>query len=229
MGEGRGRRIIVAIDGPAAAGKSSTASEVANALGYVHLDTGAFYRAATLALIRAGRAEGDWQDVDRTTLEEFAIEARLEGSEFSITIAGDLADAALRTAEVNAGVSRVAAVPAVRDWALDHLRRIGSQGGVVADGRDIGTVVFPAAELKVFLVCDPEERARRRILQQDREVDDLSLREEAARLRERDRLDTERDVAPLLRAADAVLLDTTFLDFEAQVEFIVRLARERSG
>lgn len=227
MAEERGQGIIVAIDGPAAAGKSSTASEVADRLGYVHLDTGAFYRAVTLALLRAGRPEDEWGDVDRAGLDAMGIEARLQGEALRVSILGNEVDAALRTAEVNAGVSRVAAVPAVRDWALDRLRRIGAEGGVVADGRDIGTVVFPAAELKIFLVCDPEERARRRLLQQGEEVDDASLREEASRLRERDRLDTERAVAPLLRAADAVLLDTTFLDFEAQVEFIARLARER--
>jgi CMP/dCMP kinase len=228
MAEGRERGIIVAIDGPAAAGKSSTASEVADRLGYVHLDTGALYRAATLALLRAGTPEEEWEAVDRPALEGLGIEARLTGGGLRVRIGDGPVDEVLRSPAVNAGVSRVAAVPAVRGWALERLRAIGAEGGVVADGRDIGTVVFPAAELKVFLVCDPEERARRRILQQGGEVDDAALREEAARLRERDRLDTEREVAPLLRAADAVLLDTTFLDFEAQVEIIVRLARERS-
>ena len=228
MVEARGRGIIVAIDGPAAAGKSSTAAEVADRLGYVHLDTGALYRAVTLALIRADRPEGGWGTLDRAALDDLGIDARLGGSGLRIHVRGTPVDDALRAPAVNAGVSRVAAVPAVRDWALDRLRAIGAEGGLVADGRDIGTVVFPGAELKVFLVCDPEERARRRLLQMGEAVDDSSLREEAARLRERDRLDTEREVAPLLRAADAVLLDTTFQDFEAQVEAIVRLARARS-
>jgi cytidylate kinase len=122
----------------------------------------------------------------------------------------------------------MAAVPAVRAWLMHALREAGARGGLVADGRDIGTVVFPDAELKAYLVCAPEERARRRLL--ERRADDLSedaIRGEAERLQARDEIDSTRAVAPLAQAADAVLVDTTRMDFGEQVEALVRLARER--
>ena len=145
-------------------------------------------------------------------------------------VGGQDASEAIRAPEVNAHVSRMAAVPAVRDWLLDALRDAAAEGGLVADGRDIGTVVFPDAELKVFLVCDAAERARRRLQDQGaRDPDEAQVAAEIERLSERDRQDSARAVAPLLRAADAVQLDTTDLDFSAQVRVISRLARERTG
>jgi cytidylate kinase len=124
----------------------------------------------------------------------------------------------------------MAAVPAVRAWLLDALREAGARGGLVADGRDIGTVVFPGAELKLFLVCAPEERARRRLLEQGaNRPSNEEIRAETERLTARDQSDASRQIAPLLQAPDAVLLDTTHLDFDAQVDAIVRLARERES
>jgi cytidylate kinase len=136
----------------------------------------------------------------------------------------------MRSAEVNAHVSRMAALPAVRSWLLVALRRAGQGGRLVADGRDIGTVVFPDADLKVFLVCAPEERALRRLREQGVTAPSRSeLQAEAERLLGRDTLDSTREVAPLLRAPDAILLDTTALPFDAQVRAIVRMARARIG
>jgi cytidylate kinase len=145
-------------------------------------------------------------------------------------VRGRDASEAIRSPEVNALVSRMAAVPAVREWLLSALRSAGQQGGLVADGRDIGTVVYPEAELKVFLVCDPRERALRRLREQGvAEPAPAELQAEAVRLAERDRQDSARAIAPLLRAADAVQLDTTELDFQSQVRTIAELARERAG
>jgi cytidylate kinase len=221
--------IVVAIDGPAGSGKSSTAKAVARALGYRHLDSGAFYRALTLAALRAEIPPRGWEDLRDADLDGLAVVGEPAGRAFRLTVGGRDVDAEIRSPDVNAHVSRMAAVPAVRNWLLGALRAAGARGGLVADGRDIGTVVFPDAELKVFLVCAPVERARRRLLEQGLEhPTEEEIAAEAARLTERDDLDASRAVAPLARAADAVLLDTTDLDFDAQVELIVRLARGRT-
>lgn len=221
--------IIIAIDGPAGSGKSSTAKEVAAALGYRHLDSGAFYRAITWAALSAGLEPERWDALAADDLHGLGVEAVPTESGYRLTVGGRDVSAEIRTSEVNASVSRMAAVPAVRGWLLDSLRRAGERGGLVADGRDIGTVVFPDAELKVFLVCAPEERARRRLLEQGRpELTAEEIREEAGRLAARDEQDSTRAVAPLLRAPDAVLLDTTELSFDAQVRAIVRLAEARA-
>ncbi|HET8654885.1 MAG TPA: (d)CMP kinase [Longimicrobiaceae bacterium] len=222
--------IIVAIDGPAGSGKSSTAKAVAAELGYRHLDSGAFYRGLTLAALRAGLPPERWDQLTARTLAGLGVEGVPAASGYEIRLHGAQVAGELRSPEVNARVSLMAAVPAVRAWLLGALRQAGERGGLVADGRDIGTVVFPDAELKVFLVCSTSERARRRLLESmDGTPTPGQIREEAERLTQRDALDSSRSVAPLLRAADAVLLDTSELEFGAQVRFIVRLAREREA
>lgn len=222
--------IVVAIDGPAGSGKSSTAKAAAAALGYRHLDSGAFYRAITLAALRAGIPVERWPELTGEELEALGVHGVPTGGGYRMTIRGEDVTAGIRSPEVNAHVSPMAAVPAVREWLLGALREAGARGGLVADGRDIGTVVFPDAELKVFLVCDPGERARRRLLEQGAaDLSEEAVRAEAGRLAGRDAIDSARAVAPLAQAADAVLLDTTRLDFAEQVETIVRMARERAG
>lgn len=217
--------MIIAIDGPAGSGKSSTASAVAQRLGFVHLDSGAFYRALTLAALRAGIPEDRWAELDAGRLEGLGVQVRVERGGYRVLIDDDDVTDAIRSPKVNAHVSAMARVPAVRDWLLARLRDVARDADLVADGRDIGTVVFPNAELKVFLTADPEERARRRLAQEGVTAPDPQrLLEEVTRLEARDRMDRERDVAPLRRASDAVVLDTTSLDFEAQVERIVELA-----
>jgi cytidylate kinase len=222
--------IIIAIDGPAGSGKSSTAREVARRLGYRHLDSGAFYRAITLAALRAGIAPERWEGLTPRDLDALNVRGRPEGGGYALAIGDEDAGEALRAPEVNAHVSRMAAVPAVRGWLMDALRRAGERGALVADGRDIGTAVFPRAELKTFLVADPEERARRRLREAGQaSPDPEQVRAEAARLLGRDALDSGRAAAPLRRAEDAVVIDTTRLAFEEQVERIVALARARGG
>jgi CMP/dCMP kinase len=218
--------IIIAIDGPAAAGKSSTAKAVATQLGYRHLDSGAFYRALTLAALELGIPSEQWPNLTRAELDRFQVSARPDEYGYSLILPGGNVGERIRMPEVNAHVSLMAAVPAVRDWLLDALRQTGRRGGLVADGRDIGTVVFPDAELKIFLLCDPHERALRRLRQQGTpDPSPADVRAEARRLVARDRIDQSREVAPLLRAPDAIALDTTGLDFDAQVHTITALAR----
>jgi cytidylate kinase len=220
--------IIVALDGPAGSGKSSSARALAERLGYRHLDSGAFYRAITLAALRAGIAPERWEALTAAELDALEVHGAADGKGYRMTVGGNDVGDAIRGADVNAHVSRMAAVPAVRTWLMGALREAGARGGLVADGRDIGTVVFPDAELKAYLVCAPEERARRRLRESGAgDLSDEAVRREAERLQARDAIDSGRAVAPLSQAADAVLVDTTELDFGEQVEALVRLARER--
>jgi CMP/dCMP kinase len=217
--------MIIAIDGPAGSGKSSTARAVAERLGFRHLDSGAFYRALTYAALHQQIPVGEWRGLTTAQLDEFGVSARPGSRGFTMYVGRTDVSAEIRAPEVNAHVSAMAAVPAVRDWLLETLRDTARGTDLVADGRDIGTVVFPDAELKVFLVADPRERARRRLLQMKLEVDATAIDEEVARIEARDRSDSERDVAPLRQAEDAVSLDTTGLAFDEQVARIVDWAR----
>ena len=219
---GRGvRRVVIAIDGPAASGKSSTAQWVAERLGYRHVDSGSLYRAATAAQLRAGARPGGWSEAD---VLEAARAVTLEASatSFAPRIEGRPADDEIRGPEVTRHVSQVARMPAVRAWVNAQVRRAAELYDVVVDGRDIGTVVFPGADLKVFLVADPWERARRRLVQLlQRRPSDEEIAEETDRIVQRD----ARDATQTVQAADAVLIDTTYLTQEEQVERIVALAK----
>jgi CMP/dCMP kinase len=222
--------IIIALDGPAGSGKSSTARALAARLGYRHLDSGAFYRAITHAALKEGIPVERWPELTSSDLDALRVRGRAEAGGYRMTVCGDDVSVEIRSPEVNAHVSRMAAVPAVRDWLMGALRDAGAGGGLVADGRDIGTVVFPDAELKAYLVCAPEERARRRLREQGLDpIDDTDIHAEAERLMARDALDSARAVAPLAQADDAVRVDTTHLDFQEQVEALVRLARDRGA
>lgn len=222
--------IIIALDGPAGSGKSSTARAVAARLGYRHLDSGAFYRAITWAALQAGIDPEGWNRLTHDELDRMDVRGRPSETGYTMTVRGTDVSAQIRTPEVNAHVSRMAAVPAVREWLMDALRESGARGGLVADGRDIGTVVFPDAELKAYLVADAEERARRRLIEMGAVAPSLDdVRAEAARLQGRDAIDSGRETAPLRQADDAVVIDTTALTFAQQVERIVALARERGG
>ncbi|HEX2166181.1 MAG TPA: (d)CMP kinase [Longimicrobiales bacterium] len=219
--------MIIAIDGPAGSGKSSTARAVAKELGFRHLDSGAFYRAITYAAMQRGIPAAEWPQLDAARLESFDVTAEPVDTGFRMLLAGNDISGPIRRAEVNALVSAMARLPAVREWLLGTLRHTARTSDLVADGRDIGTVVFPDADLKIFLVADPVVRAKRRLQQMGLPTDEAGIAEEVSRIEERDRADSERDIAPLRQAKDAVLLDTTLLRFEEQVERIVLLARER--
>lgn len=219
--------MIIAIDGPAGSGKSSTARAVARELGFSHLDSGAFYRAITYAAMQRALPAHEWARLGIPDLASFRISAERDGESFRMLLDDRDISAPIRAAEVTANVSAMARVPAVREWLLDTLRDTARDADLVADGRDIGTVVFPDADLKIFLVADPATRAERRLRQMNLPTDGESIAAEVRRIEERDRVDSERSIAPLRQARDAVLLDTTGLTFDQQVERIVSLARSR--
>ena len=230
---------VIAIDGPAASGKSSTARAVAESVGFAHLDSGSLYRGVTLVALREaarrGHAGGDPLLVlDPETIlraaEDRGLMLQPDGAGFAAYLEGVPVDRELRGTEVTAHVSALSAVPVVREWINSRLRAMVRAGrDVVVDGRDIGTVVFPDAELKVFLTATPEARAGRRVTQRGGEESADSVAAEAAALAARDRADSTRAVAPLKAADDAVLLDTTAMTFAAQVRIIVELARPIFG
>ena len=216
-------RRVIAIDGPAASGKSSTAAALARAIGAHHLDSGALYRGLT-------RVALDLNSLDPSSIAAEAGHRNLglyhDGREIVPFLDGRPAEPVIRSADVTAAVSAVAAIGPLRDWVNDRLRAAASDDWVlVLDGRDIGTVVFPEALLKVFLTATPEARARRRLAQRGENTDDRMLTLEAERLAARDALDAGREIAPLRQAPDAVLLDTTAMGFQDQVARIVVLAR----
>lgn len=222
---------VLAIDGPAGTGKSTTAREVARRLGWRYVDSGAFYRVAALLALRHGLDLAD--DADRARLRQALDGARIEqevvGGASHIRLDGEDVSVEIRTPAVTAIVSRVADDPALREIVNAGLRGQVGDGPVVIDGRDIGTVVFPDALLKVFLVASLEERARRRVAEAEpgRAADPVVLASYAQSLAERDRRDRERSVAPLRAAKDALHLDTSDLDFGTQVARVVLAARER--
>ena len=224
------RRPVVTLDGPAGSGKTSTAQAVAEQLGFRHLDSGALYRAVTFALLQAGVPEEEWGTLEARQLGELDIEVEAEGDAVCIRRAGVLLTSQLRSPDVTGHVSAVASRSPVRNWLLDVQRRVGAQGNLVADGRDMGTVVFPDADVKVFLVASLEERARRRLLQDSgQEPTSAEIEEEALRIERRDQADQSRDHSPLRRPADAVDMDTTGLPFDEQVAAIVRRVKDLTG
>jgi cytidylate kinase len=226
---------VIAIDGPAASGKSSTAALVARRLGWAHLDSGALYRALTLAALDNLEEQGVgrgafWSGQKIVGLaEDLPVRLVLVGDEFKPEVAGVDVEAEIRSERVTRDVSAVAAIPEVRTWVNARQREAAAShpSGVVVDGRDIGTVVFPDAPLKVFLTATSDERARRRLSQRGRAALADEIRRESQALAARDEADTTRPVAPLKPAADAVLLDSTALTLEDQVREVVELARRR--
>jgi cytidylate kinase len=220
------RRAVIAVDGPAGAGKSTASRALADRLGFAYVDTGAMYRAVGVLAAEAGIDGGD----------DAALVALVDGLRFTLEDGGtrlvvngrDVSDA-IRRRDAGELASRVSTRPVVRERLVARQRALGAAGGVVMEGRDIGTVVFPDAPLKLYLVADPAERARRRALDlraRGETVDEAAL---AAEIAARDARDSGRATAPLRPADDAVLVDTTRLSFDAVVDRMERLARERLG
>ena len=223
--------MIIAIDGPAGSGKSSTAREVALRLGFVHMDSGALYRAFAVAACERGWASpvGEVGPEDLALVAEVNVDATVSGQAVTVTLDGRSLAGELRSATATACASKISTFPEIRTRVNQVLRRLASEytGGLVCEGRDMGTVVFPEADLKIYMHASPKARARRRLLQQGREPTAESMREEAARLLARDTADSERELSPLRPAKGALAIDTTHLSLEEQVERIVREARAR--
>ena len=214
------KKIIVTIDGPAGAGKSTTAKAVAEKTGLPYLDTGALYRAVAWKLDKEGVAPEDGEKIAET-LKDFKIE--VAGGK--VTADGEDVTQAIRTARVDSIVSAYAARPEVRD-ALTGFQRAQAANGLVADGRDMGTVIFPDAELKIFLTASAEERARRRCAEREAKGESADYDEILKQVIERDRYDMTREIAPLRPAQGCVILDSTDMSAAEVVDAIASLAKE---
>jgi cytidylate kinase len=233
MGSVRRPRPIVAIDGPAGAGKSTVARRLADALGFVLVDTGAMYRAVALAAERAGVAWSDPAGVSRVALSLVADRAlrfdREADKGIRVRLGAEDVTEAIRAPHIGMAASTVSAHKGVRDALLDMQREAGRQGGVVLEGRDIGTVVFPDAEAKFFLTARPEVRARRRYDELRGKGAPVTLEETLADVHRRDQQDTMRALAPLRRAPDAVLIDNSDISIDQTVEQMVHVISRRSA
>lgn len=210
---------VIAIDGPAASGKSSTAQMVGEKLGYLHIDSGSLYRAATAATLRRDRDVSHWSEDDVLSASR-GVELLPARTSFYPALDGQGIEEEIRGAEVTRHVSRVAQMPRVREWVNDMVRAAAAGRNVVVDGRDMGTVVFPKADLKIFLTADSRERAARRLRQRGTPTSEQMIVDETKRINERD----ARDARQTVPAPDAVLIDTTTLTQQEQVERIVTLA-----
>jgi cytidylate kinase len=221
------RRILVTIDGPAGAGKSTVAKQLARRLGYRLLDSGAIYRAVALIAQRNGVP---WTDGEACASLAHDLDIRFEfvGDKNHVFLGDEDVSAAIRTPEVSQGASQVSAHPPVRAALLDLQRRLGAGGGVVVEGRDTGTVVFPQAEAKFFLTASEEERARRRIAELEASGAKVDHAQTLREIQERDRRDASRDVAPMVAAHDAVLVDSSTQTIEQVVESLAQTVEARA-
>jgi cytidylate kinase len=222
------RKLIIAIDGPVGSGKSTVARRVAQIMNYIYIDTGAMYRALTLKALRQSIPLDDAERLDALAVDT-RIDLRAQSGGQQVLLDGQDITSEIRSSEVSQGASKIAVIPGVRHVLVTEQRRAGHQGGVVMEGRDIGTVVFPDADLKIFLVASPEVRARRRWLEHQQKGDAIDLPHTLDEIRERDRRDSERVSSPLVRASDAVLVDSTAMDSEEVARLVVKLTRELSG
>jgi len=221
--------IRVAIDGPSGAGKSTLARAAAAALGFLYVDTGAIYRTVGLYAKEQGADPGDEAAVT-PLLRSVRVELRYDGSgQQRMLLNGRDVTVAIRLPEISRCASAVSALPAVRSYLLETQRELARRNNVIMDGRDIGTVVLPDAEVKVFLTASAEERAKRRCCELEQRGTPQPYEEVLQDIEHRDWQDTHRDAAPLRRAEDAVLLDTSALDFQESLEALLRLIRERTG
>jgi cytidylate kinase len=216
------KKIIIAIDGYSSCGKSTLAKSLASHLGYTYIDSGAMYRAVTLFLLEHGIKV---EDHDRVQAALQDINIRFAENNHTLLNGRDV-EREIRQMSVSNYVSEVAAVPEVRRAMVSQQQQMGEERGIVMDGRDIGTVVFPKAELKIFLTADPEIRARRRYDELAQKGQEATLEAVKANLTHRDHIDSTREDSPLRQAADAVIIDNTLLNREEQLERAIFLARQ---
>ena len=222
----KGNRLIIAIDGPSGAGKSTLAKRVAKDLGFIYLDTGAMYRALALKVLRQAVDLADDTRLARL-VEETEIDLRERAGNLEVLLDGENITGQIRTPEVSQMASKVSALKKVRDRMLLLQRAMGRRGSVVAEGRDIGTVIFPQAEVKIFLDASPQERARRRYQELKAAGRQVDLAQTLREIEERDKRDSERDIAPLCQAADALLIDSSSADAEQVLALVLNQVRTK--
>ena len=218
----------VAIDGPAGAGKSSISREAAKTLGFLYVDTGALYRTVALDMIRNNIDVNDRASVC-ARLPMIKVAFGYENGEQQVYLNGENVSGQIRTPQVSSAASTVSAIGEVRQFLFDQQQNIANENNIIMDGRDIGTVVLPNAQVKIFLTADVEERARRRFVELQEKKDPASFEEVLADMKQRDYNDTNRPVAPLRQAEDAVLLDTTQLDYNGSVAAVLAIIKEKIG
>ena len=224
--------MIVTIDGPAGSGKSTTAHRAAARLEYVYLDTGAMYRAVALGFLRA-EAPATPSGAE-AVLPSLTVDVEYRGDTMQVFLGDDAVTDRIRSAEVGRIVSDISTLAPVREYMVEQQRRIGRaqadrHGGVVLDGRDTGTVVFPKAPVKIFMVADIDERARRRLQEYEAAGEEVTFEEVRAEIEQRDQQDRTRDIAPLRRADDAIVFDTTDCTIAEQVDFVVDRVKAQDG
>lgn len=224
-------RITIAIDGHSSTGKSTAARQLAKALGYRYVDSGAMYRAVTLFALRQGliTEKGLNKDglIGRLDEIELEFEQPDEEGRSAMILNGEKVENLIRTLEVSKWVSPVATLAAVRQKMVEQQHRMGREGGIVMDGRDIGSVVFPQAELKIFMTASPEVRAQRRYDELLARGEDISFQEVYDNVVQRDRIDSTREVSPLIQAPDAILIDNSNMSLQDQFDKVMELALAR--
>ena len=218
--------MVIAIDGPAGAGKSTVARKLAERMGLDYVDSGATYRAAALRVLESNISTEDEQSVI-DLIGRAGIEFKTNGSKIQVLLDGEDVTEKIRTPPVTLAAAKVSRLPEVRKKLITLQRSLACGRGIVMEGRDIGTVVFPQARLKIFLKADPEERARRRLRDEEKRGRHATLEQTAYEIGRRDQLDAERKISPLVPATDALEIDSTRLSADEVVERIMELARER--
>ncbi|MBR2088289.1 MAG: (d)CMP kinase [Oscillospiraceae bacterium] len=217
------KTINIAIDGPGGAGKSSISKAIASELGFIHVDTGAMYRAIALYAVRNGCA-----DTIAEHIEDVDVALKFIGGAQRVMLCGEDVTDYIRSPEVTMTASKVAAVPAVREHLFNLQKKIAAENNIIMDGRDIGSVVLPHADVKIFLTASAEERASRRYLEMREKPDCPTYEEILEDIKQRDYQDSHREIAPLTQAEDAVLVDSTNMGFNEVVEYITGLIREKT-
>jgi len=225
------RKITIAIDGYSSTGKSTVAKQLADWLEYIYVDTGAMYRAVTLYAMQKGFIADGFFDIesliDKLNDIHITFERNPETSKAEVCLNGNNVESYIRTLEVSSFVSPVAAISEVRRKLVEQQQRMGEEKGIVMDGRDIGTVVFPNAELKIFMTASADERARRRYEELIERGDTIKYESVLSNVIERDTIDTTREDSPLVRAEDAIEIDNTETNIEDQFHTILQLAKDR--